>query len=298
MPVSDAELADVLASALGRPVLIRARRRWEYQSSVPIERLSVAGCPPLLFKDLSARVGSAPRFVVDPRREIEAYMRHLGGLDAPACVAAVGSADRAWLFLEQVDGVPLWQAAGERPWLATARWLARLHTRPAPAPAGRLLVRDRSHLMRWVERALAFAPPGSLGGVREAALAAVDRLVELPTTLIHGELYAANVMVQTGPGEPRVRPLDWEMAGIGPGLLDLAALVSGDHPPPLRRAIVGAYAEQAGVSVGDSEFAVGLAAARLLVALQWIGWVRGWAPPPEHAHDWAADARRLAGSLP
>ena len=291
MPVSDAELARELADALRRPVVVRARRRWEYASSVPIECLCVDGCPPLLFKDLGARTGPAPEFVVDPRREIEVYARHLDGLDAPACIAAVGSADRAWLVLEHVDGVPLWQAHGALPWLATARWLARLHARPAPPPAGRLLVRDRTHLARWVERALALAPPGTLDGVGPAALAAVDRLAGLPWSLIHGELYPSNVVVEDG---RRVRPVDWEMAGLGPGLLDLAALISGDHHPRLRRAIVVAYAREAGVSATDPRFQAALAAARLLVALQWLGWAPGWAPPVEHAHDWAAEARCLA----
>jgi hypothetical protein len=299
MPVSDAALALVLGGALGRPVIIRARRPWEYQSSVPIERLSVDGRPPLLFKNLGARAGAAPDFVLDPQREIDAYRHHLGGLDAPACVAAVTSGGRAWLFLEEIAGVPLWQADGELPWLATARWLGRMHARPAPGSAGRLLVRDRAHLMRWVDRAQAFAPRGSLDGVWAPALAAVDTLVALPRSLIHGELYPSNVLVQPGPDSARVRPLDWEMAGVGPGLLDLAALISGEHQPRLRDAILAAYTRQAGVSVSHPQFGSGLRAARLLVALQWIGWTPGWTPPAEHTHDWAADARALAaGTMP
>jgi aminoglycoside phosphotransferase (APT) family kinase protein len=298
MSVSDAELAGALAGALGRQVVIRAREPWEYASSAWMERLCVDGCPPLLFKDVGARAGAAPSFVLDPWREIEAYARYLDGLDAPACVAVVTSENRAWLFVEQIDGVPLWQAAGKLPWLATARWLARLHARPVPASAGRLLVRDRAHLRCWVRRALASAPPGTLVGVDTSALAAVESLLAWPVSLIHGELYPSNVLVQAGDGGPRIRPLDWEMAGVGPGLLDLAALISGDHHPRLRDAIVAAYADQAGVDLGDRAFTAGLRAARLLVALQWIGWAPKWTPPAAHAHDWLADARALVAGGP
>jgi hypothetical protein len=37
--------------------------------------------------------------------------------------------------------------------------------------------------------------------------------------------------------------------------------------------------------------------ARLLVAVQWLGWSDGWRPPPEHAHDWLADALDAAERL-
>ncbi|CAA9480570.1 MAG: hypothetical protein AVDCRST_MAG30-771, partial [uncultured Solirubrobacteraceae bacterium] len=33
-----------------------------------------------------------------------------------------------------------------------------------------------------------------------------------------------------------------------------------------------------------------LEAARLVVAVGWLGWSPGWTPPPEHAQDWLAAA--------
>ena len=155
MPVSDAELRAGLEVALGHPVGSISRRPWAYSSSAPIEELSVTGCPPLLFKDLVARSRSAPSFVIDPWREVEVYQRRLAGPDAPACAGTVAGHERAWLFLERLDAIPLWQAGGDDPWLAAARWLARLHSAPPPASAGRLLVRDRAHLECWVQRAVA-----------------------------------------------------------------------------------------------------------------------------------------------
>jgi hypothetical protein len=37
-----------------------------------------------------------------------------------------------------------------------------------------------------------------------------------------------------------------------------------------------------------------LDAARLLLALQWLGWSPDWSPPVAHAHDWEAEAVFLA----
>ena len=293
--MSDADLKDALSAALGRPVAGLRRRPWRYRSSVPMEEVTVPGSRPLLFKDLTAASRpSRPAFLVDPLREIEAYRSLLAGLDAPACIGTAVGEDRAWLFLELVDGVPLWQAAGQEPWEATARWLARLHGTPATRTA-RLLRYDTSHLLGWARRAVAMTPPGRLDGVERVAARAAELLAQWPRSLIHGEIYPSNVLVQqTGDG-PRIRPLDWETVGIGPGVLDLAALTSGDWEPQQRAEIVAAY--RAALPAPAADFDAALDAARLFVALQWLGWSDDWSPPPEHRHDWAAEARSLAARM-
>lgn len=294
MPVSDADLRAGLTAALGREVGDVQREPWAYASSVPVEQLRVAGLPPLLFKDLTPRPRpSRPAFLLDPLREIEAYTALLDGLDAPACHGTVVDGDRIWLFLELVDGVPLWQAEGIEAWEATARWLARMHA--APVPHGTyLLPYDRAHLRRWVHRAIAMAPD-DLAAVRTPALQAVERLAAWPAAFVHGELYPSNVLVQETSAGPRVRPVDWETAGVGPGLLDLAALTAGDWAPERRARVIAAY--RAALSRLPDGFDAALDAARLLVAMQWLGWSRDWAPPPEHSHDWASDAHELAARV-
>lgn len=292
MPVSDAELRSTLAGALGRPVSTLVRRPWPYRSSVPMEEVAVPGLGPLLFKDLTdVPRPSRPSFLVDPLREVEAYTTLLAGLDAPALHASVVAEDRVWLFLELIDGIPLWQASGLEPWEATARWLARLHSAAAPV-SEHLLRYDSRHLLGWFERAAAMAPAGSLDCLAPAAAVAAWQLEETAPSLIHGELYPSNVLVQQGPKAPRIRPVDWETAGVGPPLLDLAALTSGSWRPEQRDRIVAAYRE-ALPAVPDG-FDEALDAARLFVALQWLGWSDDWSPPPEHRHDWAADAYELA----
>jgi hypothetical protein len=288
MSVSNGEIIAALQISLRRRITRLRRRPWDYSSSAPIEQLTVDGCPPMLFKNLAERSRSAPEFVVDPLREIEAYERYLVGLDAPACIGWRTTRERAWLFLERLDGVPLWQAEGAEPWLAAARYLARLHRVSPPSPPGRLLICDRLHLHRWVTRALQRTPAGMLAGLQGAAGEAIELLCAWPRSLLHGEFYPSNVIVAVDDAGPRIRPVDWEMAGIGPGLLDLAALIAGDHQPGLARRLVNAYKGQ--LARVPDHFDATLAAARMLVALQWIGWDPSWTPPPEHAHDWIGDA--------
>jgi len=259
---------------------VRRRAPFAYASSWPLEEVELerADGSPLrvLVKRLDAAPASKPAFLCDPAREAEAYrLLARERLDTPHCHGGgVG-----WVVLELVEGAPLWQRADVEAWAATARWAATLHARfagrPPAAPA--LLRRD----VALHRRLLARAPvERELAAAGEAAIA---RLAALPPTLVHGELYPANVLV----GEGRVVVVDWEMAAIAPGVLDLAALATG-WAGKSRAAILAAYG-----AVPDAD----LAAAELLLALQWLGWADGWQAPPEQRRDWLADARAAAERL-
>jgi thiamine kinase-like enzyme len=130
----------------------------------------------------------------------------------------------------------------------------------------------------------------------------VQHLTALPTTFIHGEFYASNVLVQEIAGEElRVCPVDWEMAAVGPGLIDLAALTSGGWTAEEKTALALTY--HAALRPRDERspepeaFLVALDYCRLHLAVQWLGWASGWSPPPEHAQDWLGEALGLAGKL-
>jgi aminoglycoside phosphotransferase (APT) family kinase protein len=277
--VSDAEIA----AALGVDRV--TRQPWAYASSLPMERIDMAGAPSLLFKDLS---GSArlprPAFLTDRGREITAYTELLGGLDVdpPACHAAVVDDERAWLFLELVDGTPLWQSGELAIWEAAARRLAALHASPAPRRPG-LLRYDAEHL----RRRLALA--GSLPA--EIAVRVAERLARLPAVPVHGEFYASNVLVQRAAGRLRIRPVDWETFGTGPGALDVAALTAGSWDAAARTRIERAYLEACPEELRPT--ATDLDDARLVLAAQMLGWSSVWAPPPEHRQDW----QRLTAEL-
>jgi len=98
-----------------------------------------------------------------------------------------------------------------------------------------------------------------------------------------------------------VCPIDWEVAAVGPGLIDLAALITGGWNDQERSALVRAYAA-AGSSREPSaakldEIGETLDYCRLHLAVQWLGWEPSWSPPAEHRQDWLAEATRLARAL-
>lgn len=319
---SDADLGEALQAALGeagRPPAHEFRRRpSEYRSSFPLEELEVdledGSNAKLAWKRLEwsglddrGRIAKR-RFLHDPRREAAVYALVL----EPAALGApryYGSAvdperDRYWLFVEWVEGRELYQVGERALWEEAARWLARMHTELAvpvgQAASGRLLDHDAAYYRRWMRRAREFARATGQPASRARAVdrlgerhgAVVEALLALPKTAIHGEFYAANVLVDTESAQPRVAPVDWELAAIGPGLTDLAALVSGRWSGEDRAAIASAYASVADASLESLDFA------RLQLAIQWLGWApAAWSPPKDQRQDWLAEATALSESL-
>jgi hypothetical protein len=264
------------------------RRPFEYRSSAPIAEVD-AGGRTLLVKDLSrdalterGRAAKLP-FLHDPRREPEVYRSLLvdAGLGTARLDAAVVDQPRGrfWLAVEKVAGEPLYQLDLDR-WPEVARWLARCHDRFTGISADWLIRYDRAFFELWPERAGVDLP-----GYESV----VGRLCRLPTTLVHGDLYPSNVLV----APDRVCPVDWELAGIGPGVLDLAALSLGLPDHEIAR-LAEAYRCELAEPPTRKSFAGDLACARLQLAVQWLGWSPEWIPPPEHARDWRAELSGLA----
>jgi hypothetical protein len=333
------ELRDALELALRdssnpRRVASLDRSPCAFTSSFTLEELAVAlddGTQlDLMFKDLgtsglSERARAAkPDFLYDPLREIEAYRSILAPADL-GTAAFYGSVvdpahGRFWLFIENVPGTALWQIGELEVWEAVARWTAELHGRFAgeEVHGAATLVRYDADLFRlWMRRALNFADrweaqqPGkgrrAIEWLAERYEPVVERLAALPTTFIHGELYASNVLVEQRDGETRVCPIDWELAAIGPGLIDLAALTMGWGAEE-RSALTTAYRArvQAGGEAGgpmdggltDGEpFGELLDCARLHLAVQWLGWAPDWRPPRSHRRNWVDEALIIAEEL-
>jgi aminoglycoside phosphotransferase (APT) family kinase protein len=320
---SDAELRAGLQQALAGVGLELAgdvrRRPSPYRTSFPIEelRLELAGRGPVTlgFKHLDwerlepAAQLAKPRFLHDPEREPAVYGALLPQAPAgpPELFGSLLEPERRWLFVEWVEGRELFQVGERELWEEAARWLARFHVALAPGldqhrREARLLDHGAAFYRRWMERAREFAadpkPVEWLAARHEQVVAA---LLALPRTVLHGEFYASNVLVSDfdhsrvgRKSDARVAPVDWELAAVGPGLTDLAALVSG-WPDADRRAIAAAYAAEPGVPpFGERE----LALARLQVAIQWLGWAPPeWEPPEGQRHDWLGEAAALAEGL-
>jgi thiamine kinase-like enzyme len=108
------------------------------------------------------------------------------------------------------------------------------------------------------------------------------------------------VLLRHGKGEASVCAVDWETAGIGPGLLDLAALVSGwaeEFANLLARAYYDVNGPGSSGCTSFEDFITTLDYCRLHLAVQWLGWCADWSPPPEHKLDWLREARRIAQRL-
>lgn len=282
----------------------------------------------VLFKDLSwsalldgARE-SKPDFLYNPLRELKSYEEILsqqkGFADEPIGAICYGSLvdelqNHYWLFLEKVAGLELYYVALET-WQEVARWLGKMHTHFAQqanllTQQPYLLIYNSDFYKRWLCRARNFVQHSEsyteesrqqFEWLAERYDPVVESLLALPVTFIHGEFYASNVLVEERPDGLRVCPIDWEMAAVGPGLLDLAALIAGTWTEEEKRTLALSYYEALGTEndwESEESFLTALAYCRLHVAVQWLGWSSNWTPPPEQAQNWLSEASYLAEKL-
>lgn len=324
-------LEEALSGHFGRRCRIQRlrRRRSVYSSTYTIENLEVELARgrrlSLVFKNLSpsslleAAQEVRPRFLYNPLREIETYRSILDPqrFGTPICYGALyhPGQQRYWLFLERVRGPLLWQVGEMETWRQAAQWMARLHTEfelrgkvPRPAKFAHLLTYDRRFLGVWASRAEDFLRKGAGEHTAKARRQfsrlvngyerLIDRLLALPQTLIHGEFYPSNIILRQAGQEHRICPIDWEAAALGPSLMDLAALTSGDWNSDQKQDLVTAYRE-ALVRVNGwppplPELMELVECCQLHLAMQWLGWATDWSPPKMHARNWLDEVFRLA----
>jgi hypothetical protein len=327
-------LQDSLRHHFARRVCIEKleRRISEYCSSYILEELDVTlddgTAIAMIFKDLShaAMLTGAeqvkPRFIYNPVREIETYRRVLVNhrLGTAECYGAEVKPEngRYWLFLERVPPVLLWQMGELEMWKTAARWLAGMHAFLVretelceSAHLAHLIEYDREFYWRWMRRATEFVSVGDNTPNREPTKAirwleeryekVIERLLAMPVTVIHGEFFASNVLIDETPERLRICPVDWEMAAVGPGLIDLAALTSGAWSEAEKDAMALAYhyalPDDAPVKGDWQALLTDLECCRLCQAVQLLGWAPGWTPPPEHAQNWLKEALRAAEAI-
>lgn len=135
----------------------------------------------------------------------------------------------------------------------------------------------------------------------------ISLLDSLPATFLHGEIYPSNVLVESDVaaplaaegGDAAIRPLDWEMAGVGPAALDVAALVAGRWSAAERDAIAEAYRDAlpAARRPSRADWRRQLEGFRLLIAVQWLGWAWRWRAPQHQVNDWVEEALAAAASV-
>jgi hypothetical protein len=310
-----------------RAIVKLARRPCPYSSSFALDEIDVAfddgSKLQLVMKDLSPQSMAVsarrarPDFLYEPRREIQAYRRILPHAP-PGTATWYGDvvnpgAQRYRLFLERVEGLEL-RFVGDFPiWERTARWIARFHRSFSPADVTRLgessraLIYDEAFYWRWLERAREFAAGRRamrrrVEWIARGYASVVKRLAGLPRTLIHGEFYPCNILIRQTGDRVRVCPVDWEMAALGPALMDLACLTTG-WARRWERALVRAYRAESSDARSDPKAAAAriphdfwgdFYCCRLHLAVRMLGWSDAWTPPPQHARDWLAEAERLS----
>jgi hypothetical protein len=197
-------------------------------------------------------------------------------------------AARFWLLLEYVEGLPV-KHCEFRYWALAAAWLGRMHAWSAAHPTlwtGRrvLLHRDAPFVESTAAAALRSVHQISPGlGARLARAAGtyepVTRAMQhSPRTLLHGAYLPAQILLDPSGEAPRVCPLDWELAGIGPCWYDLAFLADGFTGDRLDE-VVEAYRREAlalGFPVPDAEeLEYQVACGRLLKTLQSLALAAG-----------------------
>ena len=318
--VTDEQLLAAIQAGLarhgtGRQCLALQRSPSPYATSFALENITATLDDgrrlPLILKDLSPsrlteRARRAkPAFLIDPRREIAVYETILMPRASGAAVYGTGGGQAdPWLLLGKVEGTELYQVGDLEAWIAAAAWLARFHdscrSTPPPDAAAPLIQHSPAFHRLWMERAVRFfrhdPPPSRCGRDALEWIASrfervVDRLRAWPATVIHGDYYASNVLAHRNGQEWRSCPVDWEMAAVGPGILDLAALSSGNWSDEARRQIIAGYVGARGPgaeSLADTIEAVDYA--QIYLGVQWLGWFGRRRPPAEHTRDWLADA--------
>jgi hypothetical protein len=163
-------------------------------------------------------------------------------MPTPALVAA--AADGAWLVIEAVEAgsapgpwtaddylqaLALLARLHERFWgladdLAAYPWLARpltldyeIHVYAAAQALGEIVREEWPPLVAHSLQTL-----GTLGQIISQAEQVVQPLRAAPFTLLHGDFWAGNIVRDE---DADMVVLDWQLAGLGPGVLDLLVLL-------------------------------------------------------------------------
>jgi aminoglycoside phosphotransferase (APT) family kinase protein len=312
-------LERLLGRAEGRPVQVIALTRTPspFAGVFPAEVLSVSlrggGERSLFVKHLGPEQADHPEKQCRDR-EVRVYEELLAdeALPAPRYYGSRWNeaTGRREVYLEYVADWDL-RYQGLEHWFTAARRLARLHAHFA-GRAGELgacdfLLRfDGDYFRQWAARAL-----DVVGGYADELAAALGRVVggygrvcELlarqPPTLVHNDLAPKNVLADRSHTPARICIVDWEMAGVGCGPLDLVDLKYGLDPEADWRMCAAYRAGLAGTDLlpdDPGELDRLFAACELHKTVHRLAHARGWGLPADTVARWVAEARDLAGRV-
>jgi thiamine kinase-like enzyme len=310
---------DMLSDLLHRPVVVEqlSRSASRFAARLPAEVVTVklrSGEKHMLFlKSLGDEESDHP----DKQRrdrELLVYGDLFSGraLPVPGWVGggwndAIGRYD---LYLEHIDDWSLRYQDLEYWYLAADR-LGDLHRAFARAredlTASEYLLRfDAAHFEAWAHRAVEAVRGQSthLGRRHERVVRAFHKGGELlaaqPPTLVHNDLSAKNVLVDRSARPTRVCFIDWEMAGIGCGLLDLAHLKYGFGPAQEARLCATYYeaVRESDVLPSQEELTAVMAACEIHETNVRLWSSPRWSLPEGRLEEWVSDTEAAIEKIP
>lgn len=286
----DASLREGLIAVLGAKglqvaeLVILAREKNTYTSTFPSEIIT-------------CRVGSGRvmqlflKYSAD--RENEAY-GHRGGVGYEASVYGqllehldISTArlhgiyrgpDRmnTWLVLDYLEaGERMTHTIDPDAMVKAARWTGRFHalcsTRVSDPALSFINRYDPDYYRGWVDRTqLMVRQAGVEPAWLRALCSRIDEVIgvlcDAPQTIIHGEFYPKNILLQDG----LIYPVDWESAAIGSGMIDLAMLTEG-WATDITRELVQAYQHSRWPEAPPTDIEKDLHAAWIYVQFRWLG---------------------------
>jgi thiamine kinase-like enzyme len=94
----------------------------------------------------------------------------------------------------------------------------------------------------------------------------IEALCDTPSTIIHGEYYPKNILLQDG----LIYPVDWESTAIGSGEIDLVTLTEGWTPEATQKLELE-YQQARWPDGPPHDFRRSLCAARIYIQFRWLG---------------------------
>lgn len=309
----------MLSHLLRRPVVVDqlSRSPSPFASRVPAEVVTAQLRDDSTYKLFLKSVGDEDADHPDKQRrdrELLVYADLFAGRALPVPRWAGGgwnpSIGRHDLYLEHIDDWDLRYQSLDYWYLAAGR-LGDLHRAFARSRKD-LVARDylprfdAAYFNAWGRRALAVVQRQSarLGRRHERVLTAFRAGAELlavqPPTLVHNDLSAKNVLVDRSQKPARVCFVDWELAGIGCGLLDLVHLKYG-LPATEAAALCASYYEAVrGADVlpsKEEELMAVLAACEIHETNVRLWCSAQWSLPADRLEEWVSDTEAAVGRI-
>ena len=150
-----------------------------------------------------------------------------------------------WTADEYLQALALMARLHERFWgladdLGAYPWLARpltldyeIHVYAAAQALGEIVRQEWPPLVAHSLQTL-----GTLGQIISKAEQVVEPLRAMPFTLLHGDFWAGNIVRDD---DDDLVVLDWQLAGLGPGVLDLVVFLQTSQWQPRARAEPGVF---------------------------------------------------------